>query len=119
MEFLCKVVREDGGSKLDWPQPLGVDPRSWGFSTRKKPPRSGVKPVRLQSCSVEIWACRQSNGLCESGAYWFFSGQLSPLLVFSFFLGAGKVGHTVMDNRWFLGSSVEGEWLKGKVKKKG
>lgn len=72
LESLCKVVGKDRGCKLDWPQLLGVDSRPWGFGTWKKPPRSTVKAVHLHSCSVEVWACRRGNGLCESGAYWFF-----------------------------------------------
>lgn len=103
LESLCKVVREETKSKLDWPQPLGVDPRSWGFSTWKKPPRSAVKAVHLCSCSVEIWACRRSNGLCESGAYWFFSRQLSLLLLcFPSFWELGKL----VTQSW----TVDGSW---------
>lgn len=38
-------------------------------------------------------------------------------LVFSFLLGAVDVGHTTLDNRWFLAISMDGKWLKGKVEK--
>lgn len=92
LESLCKVVGKDRGCKLDWPQLLGVDSRSWGFGTWKKPPRSAVKAVHLHSCSVEVWACRRGNGLCESGAYWFFSSQLSTIIsCFPSFWELGKL----------------------------
>lgn len=107
LESLCKAVKEDGGRKLDWPQPLGVDPRPWGLSTWKKPPRSVVKAVHLHSCSVEIWACRRSNGFCGRGAYWFFSRQLSPLLLcFPSFWELGKL----VRQSWTTDSSWSAAW---------
>lgn len=76
----------------------------------KKPPRNVMRAEHL--CSVEIWACRQRNGLCESGAIVFSAD------VFSQYSGVFLLsGSESWSHRWFLASSVEGQWLKGEVKK--
>lgn len=62
----------------------------------KKPPRNVMRAEHL--CSVEIWACRQRNGLCESGDIVFFQRTFfHNTLVFSFSLEV-KVGH--IDGSW-------------------
>lgn len=55
-----------------------------------KPPRNVIKAEHLCLCSVESWACRQRNGSCESGGYWFLTDVFS--LYSGVFLLAGSCG---------------------------